>query len=41
MASAIEQMAVRRAPLGTFAPNSPSAAGFNNIWSAVEKRLCR
>jgi chromosome partitioning protein len=41
MASAIEQMAVRRAPLGAFAPNSPSAAGFNNIWSAVEKRLCR
>jgi chromosome partitioning protein len=41
MASAIEQMAVRRAPLGAFAPNSPSAAGFNSIWGAIEKRLCR
>lgn len=39
MASAIEQMAVRRAPLGAFAPNVPAAAGFNSLWAAIEKRL--
>lgn len=41
MASAIEQMAVRRAPLGAFAPSSSVAGGFNAIWAAVEKRLAR
>lgn len=39
MASTIEQMAVRRAPLGAFAPSAPAAAGFNTLWTAIEKRL--
>lgn len=39
MASAIEQMTVKRAPLGEFAPSSPAAASYAALWAAIEKRL--
>jgi chromosome partitioning protein len=39
MMSAIEQMSVRRAPLGAFSPSGAAASGFNALWAAIEKRL--
>jgi chromosome partitioning protein len=39
MASAIEQMTVRRRPVGAFAPRSPGAAAFAEVWRAIERRL--
>ena len=39
LASAVEQMAVKRAPLATFAPRSPAAHGFAGIWTAVERQF--
>jgi cellulose biosynthesis protein BcsQ len=38
-ASAVEQMAVHRAPLATFAPRSAAAKAFGEIWTDVERRL--
>lgn len=39
LASAIEQCAVRQAPVGSFAPSSPAARGFAQLWTAVERKL--
>ncbi len=39
MASAIEQMASRRAPLGSFAASAPATAAFKSLWTAIERRL--
>ncbi len=39
MASAVEQMAVRRAPIGTFAPTSPGAQAFEALWTGVERKI--
>jgi cellulose biosynthesis protein BcsQ len=39
MASVIEQMTVRRKPLGAFAPNSPAAKEFAGLWAMIEKQL--
>lgn len=39
MASAIEQMTVKRAPLGDFAPSSLAAVSYANLWTAIERRL--
>jgi chromosome partitioning protein len=39
MASTIEQMTVRRKPLGAFAPASPSAQAFASLWTQVERQL--
>ena len=41
MASAVEQMAARRKPIGEFAPNSPAAAQFAFLWQAIERRLAK
>lgn len=41
MASAIEQMAVRRAPVGAFAPSSPAAELFSQLWQGVERKLTK
>ena len=38
-ASAVEQCAVRQQPLGMFAPNSPAAKGFGQLWTAIERQL--
>lgn len=38
-ASAVEQMAVHRAPVGATVPNSAAALAFNTLWIAVERRL--
>ena len=39
MASAIEQCAVRLQPVGQFAPSSPAAKGFAQLWTAIERKL--
>ena len=36
-ASAVEQMAVRRAPLMVFAPRSPAALAFQQLWDEIEQ----
>ena len=41
MASAIEQMTVKRAPVGTFAAKSPAAEAFAALWTGVERKLAR
>ena len=40
-ASAIEQCAVERKPVGEFAPRSPAARGFAQLWTAIERKLAK
>jgi len=40
-ASVVEQMAVRRMPLGAFAPRDPAAMAFAEIWAQLRSRLRR
>jgi len=40
-ASAAEQCAVRRQPVGAFAPASPVARSFRALWAAIEKKLAQ
>ena len=39
MASGIESMAVKRAPVGVFAPKSAAALAFAELWRRIEHRL--
>lgn len=39
MASAIEQMATRQAAIGAFAPASPAAQAFAQLWAGIERKL--
>lgn len=39
MASVVETMASRRAPVGAFAPRSAGAQAFAALWRAIERRL--
>ncbi len=39
MASGIESMAVKRAPVGVFAPRSAGAQAFADLWRRIEQRL--
>jgi chromosome partitioning protein len=39
MASAIEQMAVRRKPVGAYAPGSAAGKAFAALWQGVERKL--
>ncbi|PTQ61141.1 cellulose biosynthesis protein BcsQ [Sphingomonas aurantiaca] len=39
MASGIESMAVKRAPVGVFAPRSAAAQAFAELWRRIELRL--
>ncbi len=41
MASAVEQMAIRRAPVGEYAPRSPAGEAFSALWRGVEKKLAK
>jgi len=41
MASAIEQMTVRRAPVGSFAQRSAAGEAFATLWTGVERKLAR
>ncbi len=41
LASAIEQCAVERKPVGEFAPRSPAARGFAQLWTAIERKLAK
>jgi chromosome partitioning protein len=41
MASVIESMTVRRAPVGSFASKSPSGQAFAHLWMRIEKRLAQ
>lgn len=38
-ASAVEQMAIERAPVGVYAAKSPAADAFAALWRGVEKKL--
>lgn len=39
MASGIESMAAKRAPVGAFAPRSAAAQAFADLWRRIEQRL--
>jgi chromosome partitioning protein len=39
MASAVEQMTVKRKPLADYAPSSPAAKEFATLWTGIERRL--
>ncbi len=39
MASSIEQVALRRAPVATFAASSPATAAFQRLWDGIERKL--
>ncbi|KTF69757.1 ParA family protein [Sphingomonas sp. HT-1] len=39
MASQIEAVAVRRSPIGTFAPRSEGARAFANLWQTIERAI--
>ena len=41
MASAVEQMAIRRKPIGEFAGSTAAAQQFNYLWQAIEARLAK
>jgi chromosome partitioning protein len=41
MASAVEQMAVHRAPVGQYAAASPAGRAFDALWRGVEKKLAK
>ena len=37
--SEIERMAVRRAPIPAYAPRSPAALVYSNLWSEIAARM--
>lgn len=39
LATHLEQVAVRRAPLGTFAPYSPAGSAVRRLWNGIEAKL--
>jgi cellulose biosynthesis protein BcsQ len=39
MASAVEEMADRRAAIGEYAPRSPAAAAIATLWTTIERRI--
>jgi cellulose biosynthesis protein BcsQ len=39
LASAVEQCAVTRQPVGAFAPRSPAARAIAQLWTAIERKL--
>ena len=41
MASAVEQMAIARAPVGAFAPRSPAAEAIATLWRGIERRVAK
>jgi cellulose biosynthesis protein BcsQ len=41
LVSALEQCAVQRRPVGTFAPRSPSALAFARLWDGIEQKLAQ
>jgi hypothetical protein len=41
MASVVETMAARRAPVGAFAGRTAGARAFAELWQAIERRLAK
>jgi len=41
LASAVEQCAVERKPVGAFAPRSPAARAFAQLWTAIERKIAQ
>lgn len=41
LASAVEQCAVERKPVGAFAPRSPAARAITQLWTAIERKLAQ
>lgn len=40
-ASAVEQCAVERKPVGEFAPRSPATRSFAQLWTAIERKIAK
>ncbi len=41
MVSSLEQCAVLRRPVGTFAPRSPATLAFTRLWDGIERKLAQ
>jgi cellulose biosynthesis protein BcsQ len=41
LASAVEQCATQRQPVGSFAPRSPAARAIAQLWTAIERKLAK
>lgn len=41
LVSAVEQCAVQRRPVGSFAPQSPAAHAFARLWDGIERKLAQ
>ncbi|MCL9983482.1 MAG: ParA family protein [Erythrobacter sp.] len=41
MVSSLEQCAVQRRPIGTFAPRTPAALAFGRLWEGIERKLAQ
>lgn len=41
MVSAVEQCAVHRRPVATFAPQSPATHAFSRLWGGIERKLAQ
>lgn len=41
MASAVEQMAVRREPIGAFALRTPAGQAYTRLWTGIERKLAK
>lgn len=41
MVSSLEQCAVQRRPIGTFAPRTPAALAFGRLWEGVERKIAQ
>lgn len=41
LASAVEQCAVERRPVGAFAPRTPAARAIAQLWTAIERKLAK
>ncbi len=41
LVSALEQCAVQRRPVGTFAPHSPAAHAFARLWDGIDRKLAQ
>jgi chromosome partitioning protein len=41
MASAVERMGAERAPIGSFARNSPAATAYEQLWRGIERKITK
>ena len=41
LVSSLEQCAVQRRPVGTFAPRTPAALALSRLWQGIERKLAQ